>query len=124
MIILESSDPNFILNKDILIMTECGSIIELSKGEFLSVSKIDENSYAISNCCLLPKELKDKFFNEIVKNISHIQLEELDTSDLSCDGLFLQEYVNQDFDVNNFEFPKFENENTILSELKRISSLN
>ena len=125
MIILETSDPNFILIKDTVIMTECGSILELSKGEFLNICKVDADNFSISNYCILPKELKERFFNEFIKNISHIQLEEMDTDDLNSDGMFLQEYINSDFDINSYEFPKFEDQpDIILNELKRISSLN
>ena len=125
MIILETVEPNFALQKDITILTECGKSVYLSYGEYVSISKIDENDYCLSNCLILPKELKERFFKEFVNNIDHVSIEDLDSDDLNTDGMKLKEFLNTDFVLDQYEFPKFEeNENTIFTELKRISSLN
>ena len=125
MIILETVEPNFVLQQDVTILTECGKRVYLSHGEYISISKIDENSYCLSNYLLLPKELKERFFKEFVNNIDHISIEDLESDDLNVDGMKLKEFLNTDFILDQYEFPKFEeNENTILTELKRISSLN
>jgi hypothetical protein len=122
MIIVESNNPNFFVKEDLYLTTECGINIEFGYGEFLTLSKLENGNICLGDYCVIPKSLFPIFFTKL-QNLSHVQLEESDTGDLECDGMFLKEYTNDLFDLNSYEFPKIDSEVNI-SNLKYVVSLN
>lgn len=123
MIILEATDPNFVVSKDFSLKTEKGETIHLSEGEYVELTKLNSGELCLSDCAMIGKDLQEKLLSHL-KNISHIQVEDIQTGDLNVDGKVLKEYVNDSFDINSYQFTLVENENIILNDSRKIISIN
>jgi hypothetical protein len=121
MVILETNDPNFVIEKDLILKTEKGETIHLSGGEYVELAKLESGEIYLSNCAIIGKDLQEKLFSYL-KNVSHIQVEDLQTNDLNVDGKVLKEYINDSFDIDSYQFALVEN--IILNDSRKVISIN